>query len=100
VKVPALAVGYGTDFQRVGQAAQQDAQGPYFTLNYEPVELHSAANEEFQAALQKYAGETGDPFFNTYDGYISVDAFLTGLKAAGPRPTQAAFINAMLGMRS
>jgi branched-chain amino acid transport system substrate-binding protein len=40
----------------------------------------------------------GEPTQGEYNGYTSVDAFVTGLKAAGANPTQQQFINAMLGV--
>jgi len=98
MKAALLPIGYGGDLQGAGAAAQQAAQGVFFTVGYQPVEMHTAATEKFQAALQKYAGVTTDPTFNQYLAYLSVDGFVQGLKAAGPNPTPASFINAMLGI--
>ena len=39
-----------------------------------------------------------EPTFAEYQGYLSVEALLDGLKAAGSNPTQASFIDAMLKM--
>lgn len=100
LKASVLAVGYGADLYSAGPGAEQAAQGVYFTLSYEPVEMHTAATARLQNALKTYAGATGDPSLNEYIGYSSVDGFVTGLKAAGPNPTQASLINAMLGIRS
>jgi len=98
LKAPFLPIGYGGDLEAAGPAAKQAAQGVYFSVGYEPIEMHTPATEKFQAALQKYAGVTGDPTFNQYLAYLSVDGFVTGLKAAGANPTPASFINAMLGI--
>jgi branched-chain amino acid transport system substrate-binding protein len=101
LKVALLADGYGSDLTSAGSATEQEAQGVYFGLSFEPAELHTAATEKFMGALKKYGGLKGDePDQNQYLGYLAVAAFVDGLKAAGHQPTQASFINAMLGIRS
>lgn len=45
-----------------------------------------------------YAGVTGDPTAAEYLGYGEFGALVQGLNAAGPDPSQASFINAMLGL--
>jgi branched-chain amino acid transport system substrate-binding protein len=100
LKAALFAVGYGADLEQGGPGAQQAAQGSYFTLSYEPVEMNTPATQRLQNALKTYAGVTGDPSLNEYLGYASVDAFVTGLKSGGSKPSQAAFINTMLGIRS
>ncbi len=99
LKAALVAVGYGADLTQAGPGAEQAAQGAYFTVAYEPVEMHTAATERLANALKTYAGVT-QPTLNEYIGYASVDAFVTGLKKAGSNPTRASFINAMLGIRS
>jgi branched-chain amino acid transport system substrate-binding protein len=98
MKAALLPIGYGGDLLSGGPAAEQAAQGVYFIVDYEPAEMHTGATEQFQRALKQYAGVTDDPTFNEYLAYVSVDGFVTGLKAAGPDPTQAGFINAMSGI--
>jgi len=98
LKAAVLPIGYGGDLLQAGPAAQQAAQGVYFEVGYEPIEMHTAATQRFQAALSKYAGVTDDPSFNEYLAYLSVDGFVTGLKAAGANPTPASFISAMQGI--
>ena len=98
LKVPLTATGYGGDLLQGGPGATQSAQGVYFLSSYEPIEMHTAATERFANALSTYAGVTTDPTSNEYWGYVSVDAFVTGLKAAGTNPTQQQYINAMLGI--
>ncbi|HET9733475.1 MAG TPA: ABC transporter substrate-binding protein [Acidimicrobiales bacterium] len=100
LRVALLPTGYGGDLIQGGPGAEQSAQGLYFLSGYEPVEMHTAATQRFQHALATYAGVSGDPTLSEYLGYLSVDGMVAGLKAAGPHPTPASFINAMLGIRS
>ena len=93
-----LPTGYGGDLTQGGPGSKQVAQGLDFLSSFEPVEMHTAATERIQAALKKYAGVTTDPTYAEYLGYVSVDAFVDGLKAAGANPTQASFIKTMLGI--
>jgi ABC-type branched-subunit amino acid transport system substrate-binding protein len=87
------------DLLSSGPNAARAAQGQYFTLGWEPLEMHTPATERFGAALQRYGG-TSAPTLYDYGGYVTGDLFVTGLKAAGGHPTQAQFVNAMLGIRS
>jgi ABC-type branched-subunit amino acid transport system substrate-binding protein len=93
-----LPTGYGGDLTQGGPGSKQTAQGLDFLSSFEPVEMHTAATERIQAALKKYSGVTTDPTYAEYLGYVSVDAFVDGLKAAGTDPTQASFIKTMLGI--
>ncbi len=95
-----LPTGYGGDLEAAGKAAQVAAQGVYFLTGQEPVEMHTAATERIENALRQYADVSGDPTYSEYWGYESIDAVLTGLKAAGAHPSQESFINAMLSIRS
>ncbi|HUJ64613.1 MAG TPA: ABC transporter substrate-binding protein, partial [Acidimicrobiales bacterium] len=92
--------GYGGDLLTGGPGAEQAAQGIYFLSGYEPVEMNTPATQRFQNAMKTYAGVSGDPTFAEYIGYVTVDALVQGLKAAGKNPTQASLINAMLGITS
>jgi branched-chain amino acid transport system substrate-binding protein len=98
LKAPLFSAGYGVDLLDAGPASQQVAENAYFSLSYEPVEMHTAATERFQKALKKYANATQTPGLNEYLAYTAVAAFEDGLKAAGDNPSQADFINAMLGI--
>jgi branched-chain amino acid transport system substrate-binding protein len=100
LKAAILATGGGGDLFNGGPAAERAAQGVYFNSPWEPVVMHTAATTRFQNALKTYAGVTQEPTQGEYNGYTSVDAFVTGLKAAGSNPTQAEFIKAMLGITS
>jgi branched-chain amino acid transport system substrate-binding protein len=97
-KAAVYGAGYGSDLLESGPAALQEAQDGYFQLEYEPVEMHTQATENFQNALQKYAGYTKVPGLNEYVAYLSVDLFVNGLQRAGSNPTQASFINSLLGI--
>ena len=62
--------------------------------------MQTPATERMQNAFRTYAGVTGDPTFAEYWGYETIDGVVTGLKAAGAHPSQQAFANAMLSIRS
>jgi branched-chain amino acid transport system substrate-binding protein len=98
LKVAALPTGYGGDLTGGGAGAEQSAQGVYFTAGAEPVEMNTPATQKFQRALKTYASVNTEPTLSEYLGYLTVDGLVTGLKAAGANPTQAQFINAMLGI--
>jgi branched-chain amino acid transport system substrate-binding protein len=98
LKAPVLADGYGQDLLSSGPAAIQNAQNVYFSLGWEPVEMHTPATEKFQAAL-KNAGFSGEPGLPEYLAYTSMDGLVIGLKGAGANPTQASLIDALLKVR-
>jgi branched-chain amino acid transport system substrate-binding protein len=99
MKAAILPIGYGGDLLSGGPSAQQAAQGVFFESGYEPVEMHTTATQQLQSAMSKYAGVTQDPTFNEYLAYVSVDGFVTGIKAAGAHPTQASLISGLLGIK-
>lgn len=99
LKAPLLSDGYGQALLSAGPAAIQAAQNVYFTLAWEPMEMHTAATEKFQSAL-KGAGFDGEPGLAEYLAYTSFDALVQGLKAAGPNVTHSSLINAMLNIGS
>jgi branched-chain amino acid transport system substrate-binding protein len=99
LKVNLLPTGYGGDLLGGGPGAEHAAQGSYFLTGTEPVEMHTKATEEFQSALQTYAGVTGDPTFEEYNGYLAIAALEAGLKAGGTNQTQAQLINTMLNLQ-
>jgi branched-chain amino acid transport system substrate-binding protein len=97
VKFKAIqATGYGGDLTGGGPGASKAAQGVYFLLGYEPVEMHTAATDKFVNALKSYASWNQDPTLSEYLGYLSIDALVQGLKLTGANPTQATLINDML----
>lgn len=91
LKVALLPTGYGGDLLQAGPGALQEAQNVFFTLTYEPVEMHTAATEQLQSDLTA-AGVTTEPTYAEYNGYLSVALFVKGLQAAGSSPTQASLI--------
>lgn len=94
VKAALLPTGYGGDLLQAGPGAIQSGQGVYFSLSFEPVEMHTAATEQFQNAL-KTAGVTGEPTYAEYAGYTSVGLLLDGLKISGPNPSHSALVSAL-----
>jgi branched-chain amino acid transport system substrate-binding protein len=42
--------------------------------------------------VKTYAGLTGEPGFDTYEGWVAADLMIKGLQAAGPNPTRKSFI--------
>jgi branched-chain amino acid transport system substrate-binding protein len=98
LKAPILSVGYGGDLADGGSGVQQAAQGAYFTLSYEPVELGTPATKRLVNALKTYADVTTLPSLNEYLGYVSIDAFVQALKVTGSNPSSSALINALLAM--
>ncbi|HET9732318.1 MAG TPA: ABC transporter substrate-binding protein [Acidimicrobiales bacterium] len=98
VKVALLPTGYGGDLLQGGPQAVQGAQGVYFMLTFEPVEMHTAATRRFVDALRK-AGVSGEPTFAEYLGYASVALYVQGLEAAGQGAGHARLIAALSRIR-
>jgi branched-chain amino acid transport system substrate-binding protein len=97
LKAALLPTGYGGELAKSGPGAQQAAQGAYFSLGYEPVELETAATKQFQSDL-KAAGFTGEPSIFHYNGYISVGLLVRALKAAGSKVSSASLLTALRGI--
>lgn len=93
-KVAVFPTGYGADVLNGGPGAVQSGQDAYFSLGFEPVEMHTAATKQFSSDL-KAAGVNGDPSFSMYNGYLSVGLLVRGLKGAGSSPTQASLIKSL-----
>ena len=94
VKAFVLPIGYGGDLLQAGPGTLKTAQNVYFTLQYEPIEMHTPATEKFAASL-KATGGTNAPGLPTYDGYASILLLERGLKGAGANPTHASLIDAL-----
>jgi ABC-type branched-subunit amino acid transport system substrate-binding protein len=90
-KVALFPTGYGSDLEQAGPSASQSAQGVYFTIGPEPVEMNTAATELFQKNLRA-AGLSAEPAEATYDGWGSAGLLLQGLKGAGSKPTQSSLL--------
>lgn len=93
-KVEVLATGYGGDLQSAGPAAKQAAQDVSFVLAWEPVEMHTAATQQFQSNLRS-VGITADPTYAEYAGYTSIALLVQGLQGAGSKPTQSSLIKSL-----
>ncbi|HVW40120.1 MAG TPA: ABC transporter substrate-binding protein [Amycolatopsis sp.] len=91
MKAIILATGYGNDLLESPPAVQA-GQGVDFMSGAAPVELKTPGTLRFQDALQRYAGVTGTPTFAEYQGWLTADAFIAGLKAAGPNPTTSGYV--------
>jgi branched-chain amino acid transport system substrate-binding protein len=89
-----LATGYGGDLL-ASKPAVAAGQGAYFQSIAQPVEMHTAATQNLQAALKTYAGYTGVPTFSMYQGWLAADAFIWGMQHAGKNATQADFVKYM-----
>ncbi len=98
-KVALLPTGYGGDLTQAGPGALQSGQGVYFYISFEPVEMHTAATEEFQQAL-KAVGVTSDPTYAEYEGYASVAMLLQALQTTGANPSHSALISALNGIQN
>jgi branched-chain amino acid transport system substrate-binding protein len=94
IKSGLLPTGYGSELLGSPDAVAA-AQGFQFTTFGAPVELKTAATENFQSALKKYANWTGVPTYAEYSAWVAVDLFLYGLKQAGPDPTWSSYVNAL-----
>lgn len=96
-KVAVFATGYGGDLQQAGSGAKQTAQNLSFLLAWEPVEMNTAATDQFQSDL-KSAGVTTDPSYGEYAGYTSMALLVQGLQRAGSNPSQSSLIKALSGI--
>jgi branched-chain amino acid transport system substrate-binding protein len=98
LKVAYLATGYGGDLLQAGPKTLASADGVYFSSPYQPVEMNTAATQKFQ----KYLAQVGikhNPTFAEYNGYVSVQLLVEGLKAAGSKtPSSSALIQALTGI--
>jgi ABC-type branched-subunit amino acid transport system substrate-binding protein len=99
LKGAVLFTGYGGDLEKAGPGALEAANGVYFALQFEPVELHTPATVQFQKDLRS-VGVTTDPTFAEYEGYTSVDLLVHGLESAGPKPTRVRLVGALNGIKN
>jgi len=99
IKVALLPTGYGGDLQQGGPGALSSAQNVYFLTVFEPMEMHTAATQQFAKYL-KDAGVRGDPTYAEYGGYTSIALLVQALKAAGAGASQAKLITALSGIHA
>ena len=96
-KVSLLPTGYGGDLTQAGPGALQAAQGVYFFVGEEPVEMQTPATKQFVSDL-KSAGVTSEPTYAEYNGYLSTGLLVRALKAAGSNPSSASITTALTGI--
>ena len=96
-KAVVLASGYGGDVLQAGPGALKNAQNVYYTLQWQPVEMKTAATKQFQADLAA-AGYTQEPTLAIYGGYLSVALLVKALKAANGATDSASLLTALSGI--
>jgi ABC-type branched-subunit amino acid transport system substrate-binding protein len=94
LKAALLPTGYGGDLLQAGQGALNDAQGVYFLLPFEPVEMETPETKQLVADFAS-AKISAAPGFSSYSGYLAVGLLVRALKAAGSNPTQASVTTAL-----
>ncbi|MBL7490702.1 ABC transporter substrate-binding protein [Frankia sp. AgB1.9] len=94
LKVALIPTGYGGDLTQAGPGAVQAAQGVYFLLGFEPVEMRTAATKQFVSDLRT-GGVTGEPTFAQYQGYVSMALLVEALKGTGGGVTQQTLLAAL-----
>lgn len=72
-------------------AADAAAQNTWVPSHWVPYGLNTTATKAFQAALKKYAQQSGPPDENEYNGWAAASAIVKGLQAAGKNPTRDSF---------
>jgi branched-chain amino acid transport system substrate-binding protein len=98
-KVPLLDTGYGGDLLQAGPGAAQAAQGVFFSLSMEPVEMNTSATRQFLSDLRA-VGVKGDPTFAEYTAYASIALLVQGLHGAGSNPTSGSLLQALSQIHS
>jgi ABC-type branched-subunit amino acid transport system substrate-binding protein len=94
LKAALLPTGYGGDLLQAGPGALNQAQGVYFNLPYEPVEMKTAATRQLEADFAS-AKITMAPTFSSYNGYVATGLLVRALKDAGGAPAQASLLTAL-----
>jgi ABC-type branched-subunit amino acid transport system substrate-binding protein len=97
LKVPLSATGYGQSLFDDPNAVQT-GQGAYFNAWGPP--LDSKPEKDLRAALQKYAGFSGIPGFDWYEGWTNMDLMIKGLEVAGKNPTRQSFMTNLRNVTS
>ncbi|HTR70035.1 MAG TPA: ABC transporter substrate-binding protein [Mycobacteriales bacterium] len=99
LKAALLPIGYGGDLLDAGPGEKQAAQGVYFTVFFQPIEMDTPGTKSFLANL-KASGGTQTPSQPTYTGYVSVLLLEAGLKNAGANPTSTSILNGLTKVTS
>ena len=93
-KVAIFATGYGGDLTQAGPGALNAAQGVYFSLGYEPIEMNTTATKQFVSDLSA-AGVKGKPTYADYNAYTSIGLLVRALKADGGSTKSSDIITAL-----
>ena len=99
LKVALLPDGYGGDLSQAGPGAIQSAQGVYFSLSFEPVEMNTPATQQFVSAL-KQVGVSGLPTYAEYSTYTSVAALDAAYKAVGAGASHSQLVAALTNVQN
>ena len=99
LKAALLPTGYGSDTTQAGPGALSAAQNVFFALQYEPIEMQTAATKQFASDL-KAAGVTTQATLAEYHGYASVGLLVQALKAASGKATSSSILTALTGIHS
>jgi ABC-type branched-subunit amino acid transport system substrate-binding protein len=98
LKAALLASGYGGDVLESGPGTIKAAQGVFFGIGYEPVEMQTPATKQFQGDL-KSAGVSGAPTVAEYNGYLSVGLLVRAFKDSGGDVSHSATIKTLSNTR-
>jgi branched-chain amino acid transport system substrate-binding protein len=88
LKAAVLLTGYG-QATLSSPPAVAAAQGDDFMTFQQQAEANTPATKQMVAAFAKYAGLTGEPYYNDIQGWVLADLFIRGLEEAGSSPTAA-----------
>jgi ABC-type branched-subunit amino acid transport system substrate-binding protein len=101
LKLAMLPIGYGGDLLQSGPATLAAADGVYFGLQFQPVELNTPATRTFLADLAATGG-TQTPGLPVYTGYTSILLLVAGLQhvPADEVTNKAAIINGLSQVHS
>jgi branched-chain amino acid transport system substrate-binding protein len=94
LKAAVLLTGYGQATLSSAPAVAA-AQGYDFMTFQQQPEANSPATQQMDAALDKYAGVKGEPYYNDIQGWVLADLFIKGLESAGSNPTASSFISGL-----
>jgi branched-chain amino acid transport system substrate-binding protein len=94
LKAAVLLTGYGQATLSSAPAVAA-AQGYDFMTFQQQPEANTPATQKMDAALAKYAGVKGEPYYNDIQGWVLADLYIRGLETAGSNPTASSFISGL-----
>jgi ABC-type branched-subunit amino acid transport system substrate-binding protein len=97
IKVATFPTGYGGDLTQAGPGALNAAQGVYFSLGYEPIEMQTAATKQFVSDLAA-SGTSTEPTYAMYNGYVSIGLLVRALKADNGSTSKGDLTTALSGI--